>query len=91
MVFNINRRKEKLLDEILENYRNCLSILEGNKQLRNEYYHRIVNCKELINLFEFSTLPKLLEMNNLSNENYEELKTMARDIKAVNSYVKSAF
>ena len=85
--------KEKMLRNIVVNYRGCLSaveiLLESNEGLREDLYHKIVYCKELINLYELTQIPELLEADDWSNEEHENLKTMARSIKKLHSYVKS--
>ena len=82
-----------MLRDLVTNYRGCLSaveiLLETNEGLREDLYHKIVYCKELINSYELTQIPELLVADDRSNEEHENLKTMLRDIKKLHSYVKS--
>jgi len=91
VVICLHGNKEKLLEKILVNYRDCLSLLETNTQVQNDYYHKIAYCKELINTFEFSWIPQLLEVNGWSEGEYEKFKMMANDIGKISNFLKSAF
>ena len=89
----IMSNKEKILRNIVANYRGCLStiesLLESIKGLRDEIYHKIVYCKELINSYELTNIPELLETDDWPNEEHENLKTMLSDIKKLHGFVKS--
>ena len=93
MVVIIISSKEKMLRNIVTNYRGCLSaveiLLESNDGLCEDLYHKIVYCKELINAYELTQIPELLMADDSSNEEHENLKTMARSIKKLHTYVKS--
>lgn len=85
--------KEKMLRNIITDYRGCLSaveiLLETNEELREDLYHKIVYCKELINSYELIQIPELLITDDWPNEEHENLKMMAKNIKKLHSYVKS--
>ena len=85
--------KEKMLRTIVSDYRGCLSavevLLESNEGLREELYHKIVYCKELINSYELTQIPELLEADDWSNEEYGNLKTIGKSIKKLHTIVKS--
>lgn len=87
--------KERMLRNIVSNYRGCLSavetILDSNEGLHDDLYHKIVYCKELINTYELTQMPDLLEADDWSNEQQENLKIMANRIKKLHSYIKSAY
>ena len=44
----------------------------------------------MINTFEFSWIPQLLEVKDWSEGEYEKLKTMAKDIGKLSNSLKSA-
>ncbi|UCC19908.1 MAG: hypothetical protein JSV62_01120, partial [Promethearchaeota archaeon] len=53
--------KEKILRKIVSNYRDSLSVvetmIESDENLREELYHKIIYCKELINSYELINVP----------------------------------
>ncbi|UCC20825.1 MAG: hypothetical protein JSV62_05975, partial [Promethearchaeota archaeon] len=75
------------------NYRDSLSVvetmIESDENLREELYHKIIYCKELINSYELINVPELLETEDWPDNEHENLKTALKDIKKIHSYVKS--
>ena len=85
--------KKKMLRNIVTNYRGCLSafevFLESNEGLREDLYHKIVYCKELINSYKLTQITELFEADDWSNEEHNNLKTMGRNIKKLHTFTKS--
>ena len=85
--------KEKILRNIVSNFRGSLSVvetmIENDEELREDLYNKIVYCKELINSYELINVPELLETDDWPDNEEEKLKTALKDIKKIHSYVKS--